>query len=277
MTEPSSKQKLRKIAEHTADIIEKEKLPSGFSIRDALRYCVNNTHVIDPIELVDAFWGTEPADNWETIVEVTSETTVEATERLYHERQTTSGVFVLNFASAKHPGGGWLKGARAQEESIARASGLYASLTSGPAEEFYKKNKKCGTALYTDLMIYSGQVPFFKDDAGLCLETPFYASVLTVPAPNAGVVEKAAEVAEIGTTLERRINNILAVAEMQGHEDLVLGAWGCGVFGNDPEDVAVIFKECLDGPFKNVFRKVTFAVLDKTDVFSKILCDGPNS
>lgn len=266
-----SKQKLRKIAKNTAAIIKKEKLPGGFSIRDDLQYCVNSTWVIEPSELVDFFWGHEPANEWETIIEVTNETTVEAAYRLDQERHTEAGVFVLNFASAKHPGGGWLQGARAQEESIARASGLYTSLISENAAKYYQKNKKCGTALYTDLMIYSGRVPFFKDDEGACLDVPFYATVLTVPAPNAGAIEKAAEIGEIAPTLERRINSILAVAEMQGHEDLVLGAWGCGIFGNDPEDVAVIFKEHLDGPFYNVFRKVTFAVLDKVDIFSKIM------
>jgi len=264
-----SRKRLRKIAEDTADILEKEKLPGGESIRNDLRRCVDCTWIIEPDDLVDS--GCEPPNDWETIIEVSDETTVQAIDRLYYGRQSTAPLFVLNFASAKHPGGGWLKGARAQEESIARVSGLPAALVSDAAKRYYEENKKCGTALYTDLMIYSEYVPFFKDDDGNLLEELLYASVLTVPAPNAGVIEKAAEVAELCPTLERRINHILAAAAMQGHEDLVLGAWGCGVFGNDPEDVALMFKQYLDGPYKNVFRKVTFAVMDKIDVFSNVM------
>lgn len=46
---------------------------------------------------------------------------------------------------------------------------------------------------------------------------------------------------------------------------LVLGAWGCGVFRNDPRRVAAVFKALLEGLFKNVFAQVTFAIFDSSE------------
>ena len=60
------------------------------------------------------------------------------------------------------------------------------------------------------------------------------------------------------------VQRVLAIAAMHQHDALVLGAWGCGVFGNDTEEVAGLFKDALDGPFRGVFAEVVFAVLDAT-------------
>ena len=169
---------------------------------------------------------------------------------------------VLNFASAKNPGGGFLNGARAQEESLARASSLYATLlTSG----MYGHHRAHGDALCTDWMIHSPDVPVFRDDETAALrEEPFLCSFGTAPAPNAGVVleRDRSRRAEVDRAMAARVTRALAISAAHGHPSLVLGAWGCGVFANDPRIVAGAFAAELEGAFAGVFDEVVFAVLD---------------
>ena len=122
-----------------------------------------------------------------------------------------------------------------------------------------------GDALYTDWMIHSPDVPVFRDDeSAALLEEPYLCSFLTAPAPNAGVVverdpSRRDEVARVMTS---RIGRALAICAAKRHRQLVLGAWGCGVFGNDPGLVAQAFGFELAGPYAGVFAEVVFAVLD---------------
>ena len=58
---------------------------------------------------------------------------------------------------------------------------------------------------------------------------------------------------------------MLAVALKNGHSNLVLGAWGCGVFGNDPQDIATYFHEVIDIYFRNKFKRIVFAVYTNND------------
>src|SRR5919108_730072 len=76
----------------------------------------------------------------------------------------------LNFASAKHPGGGFLGGARAQEETLARASGLYASLVGNPMYAFHKAQDD---PMYSNYAIYAPDVPVLRTDEGLLLSEPY--------------------------------------------------------------------------------------------------------
>lgn len=188
-----------------------------------------------------------------TRIEVTDETTTDAARRLGGQ------VAALNFASARNPGGGFLGGAKAQEEDLARCSALYTCLIRQP--EYYDANRAQPSPLYTDLVIYSPQVPFFRGDDLRFLETPFFASVLTAPAPNAGAFlqrEPDGE-ARVRATLERRAEKVLRIALDRGHRVLVLGAWGCGVFRNDPSVVADVFARLLE---RYAFERVVFAVYD---------------
>src|SRR5207253_5281746 len=114
-------------------------------------------------------------------VEVTAETTLSAARRL---ATTGARVIALNFASAKNPGGGFLAGSQAQEESLARSSALYACLE--PQREFYEHNRALRSALYSDHILFSPGVPVFRDDAGRLLDEPYLVSFITAPAVNAG-------------------------------------------------------------------------------------------
>lgn len=195
-------------------------------------------------------------------IEVTDETTAAAARRLVAV-EGVDDVVALNFASAKNPGGGFLGAAKAQEEDLARASALYPCLLTAPA--YYEANRACGTMLYTDHIIWSPRVPFFRDDKLVLLEAPFLLSILTAPAPNAGEAARRGPVEHrgVGATLHARAAKVLAAAVARGHRVLLLGAWGCGVFRNDPAEVAGAFGAWLAHPaFAGCFDRVVFAVYD---------------
>lgn len=195
---------------------------------------------------------------------VANETTFQALARLAKAGQ--GHMACLNFASAKNAGGGFLNGSLAQEEALACASGLYPCLLKAP--EYYERNRANRSLLYLDLEIFSPLVPFFRDDAGVLLEQPVLASVITAPAPNAGAVaqNEPRNLSQVEPTLKRRAELVLRIARAQQVSRLVLGAWGCGVFRNDPRQVAAIFAALLkaSGKYAGVFSEVVFAVYDRT-------------
>lgn len=195
--------------------------------------------------------------------EITDETTGAAGRRLVAS-EGEQGVVALNFASAKNPGGGFLGGAKAQEEDLARCSALYAAQLTQP--DFYAANRAVQSMLYTDHLIYSPDVPFFRDEDNRLLAEPFLLSVLTSPAPNAGeaVRHGRAEGHLVPAVLARRAKQVLLVAASEGHRVLVLGAWGCGVFRNDPRLVATTFFDLLrSDEFAGVFDRVVFPIYDR--------------
>lgn len=198
-------------------------------------------------------------------VEVTGETTLEATERLVVE-EGEARVAALNFASARNPGGGFLGGSQAQEESLARSSGLYPCLTMCP--EHYAMHRARPSGFYTHQMIYSPDVPVIRDDAGTLLAPMYPVSFITSPAVNAGVVRKKLrrKAHAIPDVMRERATRVLALAAHHNHEVVVLGAWGCGVFGNNPEDIAQVFHDVLwsERELGLRFRRLVFAVLDRT-------------
>ncbi|WP_329140368.1 TIGR02452 family protein [Streptomyces sp. NBC_00670] len=175
-------------------------------------------------------------------------------------------VAVLNFASARNPGGGFLNGAQAQEEALCRSSALYACLREVRA--FYDHHREHRDPLYTDRVVHAPGVPVFRDDDGRLLDEPYRVAFLTAAAPNAGVLLSRApeRAAELPRALAVRAERVLEVAALHGHRRLVLGAWGCGVFRNDPAQVAAAFRGHLadGGRFADRFDRVVFAVLDRT-------------
>ncbi len=184
--------------------------------------------------------------------------TVDAIRKLVLEGKEKIGV--LSFASAKNPGGGFLNGAKAQEESLAASSTLYRTLI--VHEEYYRENRKCNSMIYTNHAIYSPDVVFFRDGS-FRLTEPVKASVLTLPAVNMGqVIQKGEDVEAAKKAMKQRMKLALAIFANEGAKNLVLGAYGCGVFRNDPKDVAIWWKELLDTEMGKYFDLVFHAVLD---------------
>jgi len=188
----------------------------------------------------------------ETRVQVTNETTLGAAFRLV-ERGLKP--LALNFANGIHPGGGFLRGARAQEEVLCRSSALYQTLVGDPMYESHRQRPLPDS---TDWAIYSPNVPVFRKDDGTTLEQYWLLDVITCAAPYAPAVGQP----KAGNLLRQRIHRILAIAQSYGYAALVLGAWGCGAFANDPHRTAVDFREALENDFKGAFSDIVFAITD---------------
>jgi uncharacterized protein (TIGR02452 family) len=203
------------------------------------------------------------APHQETAFEVTGETSTQAGQRLVLTEGATD-VAILNFASARNPGGGYLGGARAQEEDLCRSSALYTTLLE--ARDYYDAHRTNRDTRYSHRVIFSPGVPVYRDSATRLLDASYQISYLTSPAPNAGVLIRhdPAAADEIEGLLVERAGRVLAVAAHHGVRTLVLGAWGCGVFGNDPATVARAFRRHLadGGVFEGRFARVVFAVYD---------------
>lgn len=220
------------------------------------------THLHLPGEPIVGAGGTGGSSD--PVVEVTGETTLAAARRIHDASAADAApVAALNFASARRPGGGWLNGAQAQEESLARASALAASLEQVP--EYYEFHLAQRHPVYSDRVICSPAVPVFRDDDSRLLDEPYPVTFLTAAAPNAGDLRDRDDWdGDLTEVLTQRTRQVLAVAAGHGHRRLVLGAWGCGVFANDPQVVAGVFAAALrDGSeFGRAFEHVTFAVYD---------------
>lgn len=166
---------------------------------------------------------------------------------------------VLNFASYKEPGGMFLQGSRAQEECLCHESFLYNVLQT--QTKYYEENRKhLNKALYQNRALYTPNVVFFRgDDAVWC-------DVITCAAPNFTTAKKYNNVTreENSTVLESRIEFILEIAETMQVDTLILGAFGSGVFGQDAEEVAEIFKRKLKENHYG-FRRVVFSIIQNGD------------
>lgn len=188
----------------------------------------------------------------ETRVQVCNETTLQASQRLV---QAGLRPLALNFANGIHPGGGFLHGSRAQEEVLCRSSALYGTLLGDPMYAYHQGRPQPDSS---DWVIYSPDVPVFRSDDGAELDRPWLLNFLTSAAPFAPKIGQP----EAGNLLQKRIHRVLAVASAYGHEALVLGAWGCGAFGNDPNRTARDFRTALEMDFRGHFSDVVFAVTD---------------
>jgi len=191
-----------------------------------------------------------------TRFEVVNDTTLAVARRLAQSHC----VCALNFASARHPGGGFLNGARAQEESLCRSSALYACIN---GNEMYRHHAH-GGGMYTNYAIYSPAVPVFKDDEGELLSEPYPCAFVTSPAVNAGALRHDEDRRGVRREMADRVVPLPRHDRQHLLDAVVLGAWGCGVFKNDPEMIADLFAGELRGRFAGVFDVVSFAVLDST-------------
>lgn len=177
---------------------------------------------------------------------------------------TPSRIAVLNFADALTPGGLVFEGELTQEEDLCRCSNLYPCISQGKVfDDYYGYNRSLENDIYSDRLIYSKDVLFFKDEDYWCIPIRTKCDVITCPAP----VECSDKQVFIN-----RIKCIIGSAYSKGVDTLVLGKFGCGAFSNDPQLVATAFKEVLD-EYK-LFDVVYFPVFDdseSSDIFKEVL------
>ena len=199
-----------------------------------------------------------PGTDHPTVFEVVNETTLSGIARVLSRGQ--GPVAVLNFASAKNPGGGFLNGSHAQEESLARSSALHASQMR--AWDFYERHRASSSLLYSDAMILSPGCPIFRDDDGTLLDEPQMATFITSAAPNAGAAadNRPDELPSI-PACSAALGVCAGAGGVAGLQATGAGAWGCGVFRNDPGVVAESFAAHLrHGRWSGRFDRVVFSV-----------------
>ncbi len=184
-----------------------------------------------------------------------------AEEKIQDPSYREEGVLVLNLASASRPGGAVRDGANGQEEDLCRRSSLLYSLESAAAGRCYEYNKALNTRLGSDAVMITPNAAVMRDEKGELLPQPFRISVLSCSAPmiRLGLEGKSEE--EYKDLLFHRICGILLCASSMGYRNLILGAFGCGAFGNDAAVVSDTFKKALSGPDGKGFAHADFAVL----------------
>lgn len=213
---------------------------TGNSIRGTYAYTPKDSHLL--------------TNDVDTVTQCVKDTTYDCLVKLYEEHPD-SRLGALNFASFFNPGGGFLKGSIAQEESLCHKSNLYPVLAYCPYYED-RKAKNNIPAEYESEVIYTPNILFTLDGV-----TPgFKADILSCAAPNRNrrnVTEESAEKA-----LRERIELILNSATTNKVDYLVVGAWGCGVFRNEPKMVASIFKEVIEKGDLSI-KGIVFAIPNK--------------
>ena len=204
-------------------------------------------------------------------------------------------IAVLNFASATNPGGGVVNGSSAQEECLCRCSTLYPVLKTDTLwQQYYGRNRRQWNPLHTDDCIYTPGIVICKSDTDapgrLDAEDWITVDVISCAAPN--LREKPGNIhhPEYGIAVHitkgelydlhvRRAEHILRIAAAHGADNLILGAFGCGAFANDPETVAMAMREAVR-LYRQYFQRIEFAVYcgarDRRnyDIFQEIMEEG---
>lgn len=186
-------------------------------------------------------------------------------EDSFQAAQRYNNPLVMNFANAHNPGGGFELGATAQEEALCRCSTLIASIGSAKAKEMYQYNNSHTIPVESDYMLLS-KVCVFRNEKCELVREPFLAGVITVPAPNRIGLAALTSIDTINAAMIRRIEIMLLVAKANHYKSLVLGAWGCGAFHNNPENVAECFRTVLeDYGYARYFEDICFAIYGSED------------
>lgn len=149
----------------------------------------------------------------------------------------------LNFANAMFPGGGYVLGGNAQEEALCRASLLFYTIRT--AKGYYRRNRLHLLPDYTDAIIYSKNVPVIRDNSGKLLDKPALCDFITCPAVNRTFAKFMFSQKRIDSIMQTRIDKIIQLAAEKQPDTLILGAFGCGVFGNQRESVYPQFESAM--------------------------------
>lgn len=217
-------------------------------LREDTLYSLKNIQIYEPSELRRLV---VPSPRYKTtICEVKKTDSVSAVMDAPKDKLTA----VLDFASFRNPGGGYANGAMAQEEALCAESNLYDILAQMEGE-FYEPNRKnLNRSLYSSRSMYVQDVVFEKYGTGR------YCDVIVCAAPNIGAaIEHGVGEIECDEALQERIEAVMTMSADHDVEYLILGAFGCGVFKNNPERVANLFKQWID-EHPGVFETVVFAI-----------------
>ena len=251
------------IFENTMDVIKKDSALVE-SINKSIK---NQLFYLNPVDIKSIM----PQHDTDCPVTVTRERSIECAMKWVKRDGASSKVAVLNFASATRPGGGVATGSSAQEECICRCTTLYPCLTTKEAEvRFYDPHRKNVGPLHNDDIIYTPDVAIIKNDDYDLLGEPLFIDVITCAAPNLREKnvsnynqerEPAPDISpeELKALHVARARQILNAAVQNFVDVLVLGAFGCGAFRNDPEVVAAAYKEVLP-EYRKYFKAIEFAV-----------------
>jgi len=178
-------------------------------------------------------------------------------------------VLVLNFANPTNPGGGVRVGASAQEEDLCRKSSLLLSLESKEARRYYEYNRSLYSRMGSDAICLTPEVEIIRDSSGALLRDSILVSVMTCAAPMVTQGKEGLSEEQYRALLYQRICRMLKCAASWGYRLLVLGAFGCGAFGNDAQLVSDLFYKALKEfsyggmTAKDFFWKIGFAVLSR--------------
>ncbi|MDE5584262.1 MAG: TIGR02452 family protein [Ruminococcus sp.] len=153
-------------------------------------------------------------------------------------------IIALNFANAMYAGGGYVLGGNAQEESLCRASMLYYTIRT--QKEYYRRNRLHILPTYTDTMIYSENVPVIRNENGKLLEKSVLCNFITAPAVNRTFAKFMFSDRKINNIMYSRIKKIIMLALLKKPDIIILGAFGCGMFGNRRETVFTMFEEIIN-------------------------------
>ena len=221
----------------------------------------------------DDYPAFDSSKNRANAITISGDRSYHAAMRLY-EANPGAKIAVMNFANAFHAGGGVTKGSSAQEESLCRTSTLYPLIYRRSLREtFYKHHKDLNTPKASDSLIYTEGVIICKTDDDLPKRMPqedwVSVDVITIAAPDLriksnphvplvgnGTIMNNAEL--FGYHLKRAIH-MLTCAAAHNADILVLGAFGCGSFENDPNVVARAYRVALE-EFPKVFERIEFAI-----------------
>ena len=250
--------------------------------KDTERLCKTNPKLSESVKKATAsqkliLEGDTLADQKKDIYEDPAKVVV-SKKRTYEAAAGYKGqhVAVHNFASASNPGGGVVNGASAQEECLCRCSGLYFNLnTRAMWDGFYQPHRDAHDPIHNDDIIYTPGVTVFKTDTAmpeLMPESDWYdVDVITCAAPNLrnqpsnkyntrdGNKQTVMKDKNLLALHEKRLRRILEVALSEGCDTIILGAFGCGAFQNNPEVVAQANRNVIKD-YLHAFKNIEFAV-----------------
>ena len=228
----------------------------------------------NPKEMADGtkFYGKKVVNDYDAISRYETEIKVIDKDCIYAAKDLIDRGFnpcMLNMASFSTPGGGVTKGSSAQEENIFRRSNIFMSLYQfhSIGENYGVKQREERYPLdYNFGGIYTPHVTIFKggsDTRYTLLEEPFEVAVVSVSAVKNPTLHDGKLEPWVIDTTKSKIRQIFDIAIENGHDSLVLSAFGCGAYKTPPTEMARLFKEVIESKkYKRAFKAIHFAIIN---------------